>query len=252
VSRTKFRLADPRLRNPSWLGYAFACVAVTLVSVAIAVLPGALRIVNISMLYLIAVLATAVAFGSGPAVAASVLAFLIFDWFFVEPIHQFTVADPEEWVALLLFLATAVVTGQLAAGQRRRAEEAKQREREAVVLYDVARLLGGAELRPALAAVAERLHREFVVDGVAIELGEVAGGPVSAGDSAAWSGGVTSSPAQLLREGAGRARASVRPRSVFVRLSPRRSLRRSSATASGAKRPKPKCSAGPTSSKRRC
>jgi len=185
-----------------WLGYTFALAAVALVSAVIAVLPGALRIANVSMLYLIAVLATAVAFGSGPAVVASVLAFLFFDWFFVEPVHQFTVADPQEWVALLLFLATAVVTGQLAAGQRRRAEEARQREREAVVLYDVARLLGGEELRPALAAIAERLRSELAVDAVAIEVADVAGGPVSAGNSAAWSGGVTSSPAQLLREGA--------------------------------------------------
>ncbi len=131
MSRTELRLAGPRFRDPSWLGYTFAFAAVALVSAVIAVLPGALRIANISMLYLIAVLATAVAFGSGPAVVASLLAFLVFDWFFVEPLHQFTVADPQEWVALLLFLATAVVTGQLAAGQRRRAEEAKHREREA-------------------------------------------------------------------------------------------------------------------------
>jgi len=202
VRRTKLDVLRTRFRAPIWLGYAFALGAVTLVSAVIAVLPGALRIANISMLYLIAVLATAVAFGSGPAVVASVLAFLVFDWFFVEPLHQFTVADPQEWVALLLFLATAVVTGQLAAGQRRRAEEARHREREAVLLYDVARLLGGSDLRPALAAIAERLRSELGVDAVAIELADVPGGPVSVGDSAAWSGGVTSSPAQLLREGA--------------------------------------------------
>ena len=49
---------------------------------------------------------------------ASFSAFLIFDWFFVEPIHQLTVSDPGEWVSLLFFLLTATVTGQLAAGQR--------------------------------------------------------------------------------------------------------------------------------------
>jgi K+-sensing histidine kinase KdpD len=58
------------------------------------------------------------------------------DWFFVQPYHQFTVSDPGEWLSLLLFLLTALVTGQLAADQRRRAREAYQREREAVVLYD--------------------------------------------------------------------------------------------------------------------
>jgi two-component system sensor histidine kinase KdpD len=83
-----------------------------------------LRSVNlatVSMLYLLAVLATAVVFGRGPAVFASLVAFLTLDWFFVEPIHEWTVANPEEWVSLLFFLLTAIVTGQLAADQRLRA-----------------------------------------------------------------------------------------------------------------------------------
>ena len=97
-------------------------------------------------------------------------AFLIFDWFFVEPHHQFTVSDPEEWVSLLFFLLTATVTGQLAAGQRQRAREAQQREREAVVLYDVVRLLGEGDVDTALAAVAERLRRELHLAALAMEL----------------------------------------------------------------------------------
>lgn len=143
-----------------WIGYAAGVLAVVLVSVVIGVVLGRIAIANISMLYLIAIIATAIAFGRGPAVAASVAAF---DFFFVEPVHTFTVADPEEWVALLLFLVTGVVTGGLAADQRRRAREAEERkreaeglEREAVVLYDVVRLLGEPELGPALRAVAER------------------------------------------------------------------------------------------------
>src|SRR5580765_5901969 len=98
-----------RLRN-QWSGYALALGAVALVSLFIGLV-----------------------LGRGPAVFASIAAFLIFDWFFVEPLHQFTVSDPEEWISLLLFLLTATVTGQLAAGQRQRAREAQQREREAVV-----------------------------------------------------------------------------------------------------------------------
>lgn len=79
------------------------------------------------MLYLIVVLATAVTFGRGPAIMASVAAFLTFDWFFIQPLHTFTISDPAEWIALILFLLTAVITGQLAAGQRHRAEEAEHR-----------------------------------------------------------------------------------------------------------------------------
>jgi hypothetical protein len=121
----------PRKLLRSWFaGYACALAAVALVSLFIGVVLGQVNLANASMLYLLAVMATAVGFGRGPAVFASIVAFLVFDWFFVQPLHQFTVSDPEEWVSLLFFLLTATLTGQLAAGQRQRAREAQQRRRE--------------------------------------------------------------------------------------------------------------------------
>ena len=150
--------------------YLVAIVAVAGMSVLIGLVEGAIRIANISMLYLIVVLAVATRVGSGPAVLASVLAFLTFDWFFVEPVHTFTVADPEEWVSVVLFLVTAVFTGELAADQRRRAREAEQREREAILLFDVLRLLGTPGLDAALAAAAERIRNELTLSGVGIQL----------------------------------------------------------------------------------
>jgi two-component system sensor histidine kinase KdpD len=152
------------------LGYVAALGSVAAVSLFIGFVLEQVNLANISMLYLLAVMATAVGFGRGPAIFASVLAFLVFDWFFVPPIHQLTVSDPDEWVSLLIFLLTAIVTGQLAAGQRQRAQEAREREREAVVLYDVVRLLGESDLEAALEAVAERLRAELHVAGVVIEL----------------------------------------------------------------------------------
>jgi two-component system sensor histidine kinase KdpD len=186
-------------------GYAAGLAAVVLVSLAIGFVLGQTHIANISMLYLIAILVTAVVFGSGPAVVASVASFLIFNWFFVEPLHTFTVADPTEWIALLLFLATAVITGQLAASQMRRADEAKQREREAVVLYDVARLVTEDDLRAALVSIADRLRNELQVSGVAIDLIEATGfgGTAVSGDMRLAPGttAVSTAPTQLLREG---------------------------------------------------
>src|SRR3989442_750931 len=126
-----------RWQSNPWVGYGSALVAVAFVSSVIGLVVGRAHIANISMLYLLAVLVVAIAFGSGPAVLTALLAFLSFDWFFVEPYHTFTVADPEEWVALLLFLVTAIITGELAALQRRRAREAVERERDAMALYDV-------------------------------------------------------------------------------------------------------------------
>src|SRR6202165_3330905 len=176
-----------KLSRRWYVGYAAALAGVSVVSLLIGLVLGQVNLANSSMLYLLAVMATAVAFGRGPAVFASLTAFLIFDWFFVEPVHQFTVADPEEWVSLVFFLLTATVTGQLAAGQRQRALEARQREREAVVLYEVVRLMGEADFETALAAVADRLRRELQVAAVAVELARpkcaplrvVAGGPRS-------------------------------------------------------------------------
>jgi two-component system, OmpR family, sensor histidine kinase KdpD len=153
-------------------GYLVALASVAAVSVVIGLVIGPTHLANISMLYLIAVIATAAAYGSGPAILASVAAFLIFDWFFVNPHHTFTVADPEEWISLLLFLLVAVTTGQLAAAQRRRAREAEEREREAIVLYDVVRLVNDPRLDTALREIAELLNRELQLAATAIEISE--------------------------------------------------------------------------------
>lgn len=179
------------VRWRSWaLGYGAALLAVTLVSLFIGLVLGEVNLANVSMLYLLAVMASAVGFGRGPAIFASVSAFLIFDWFFVEPIHQFTVSDASEWVSLLFFLLTAIVTGQLAAGQRQRAREARQREREAVVLYDVVRLLSEGDGDQVLEGVAERLRRELQLKAVAVEMLQTNGATtwVSAGDPDALRG----------------------------------------------------------------
>jgi two-component system, OmpR family, sensor histidine kinase KdpD len=181
-------------------GYVFALGAVALVSVFIGVVLGQVNLANSSMLYLLAVMATAVGFGRGPAVFASITAFLVFDWFFVQPLHQFTVSDPEEWVSLLFFLLTATLTGQLAAGQRQRAREAQQRGREAVVLYDVVRLLGEGEVDTALSAVAERLRRELHLEALAVEIWR------PSGETTRFDAGDTSALRDLHERGVGAAR----------------------------------------------
>ena len=114
-------------------------------SVVIGVILSGAHIANVSMLYLLVVLAAlGTRFGSGPAVTASLLAFLTFNWYFVGPVHTLIVADPDEWLALLLLLIASVVTGQLTADQRRRADEAHRREQEAVQLYAIGRWLASA------------------------------------------------------------------------------------------------------------
>lgn len=156
--------------------YGAALTSVAIVTVFIGQVLGRTHIANISMLYLAAVLGTATYLGRGPAIAAALASFISFNWSFVEPVHTVIVGEPTELFSLLLFLLTAVVTGQLAADQRARAREARQREREAVVLYDVVRLIAERPLEQALQAVAERLRTELGLAAVAIDV--ASGGPV--------------------------------------------------------------------------
>jgi two-component system sensor histidine kinase KdpD len=132
------------------------------------------------MLYLVAVFAAAVLWGRGPAILVSFGSFLAFNWFFVEPLHTFTVAEPDQWVALLLLLLTAIVTSQLAVEQRRRAREAKEREREALFLYDVVRLMSDPDLDHAMQFLAERLVKELDLQTVGIYLHDEHGTNVQA------------------------------------------------------------------------
>ncbi|HEY7294442.1 MAG TPA: DUF4118 domain-containing protein, partial [Dehalococcoidia bacterium] len=154
-------------------GYVAAGAGVIAVTAVIGVALRYLHIANLSMLYLVVVLLTAVRYGRGPAIFASVAAFLAFDWFHIQPLHVFTIADPEEWIALLLFLVVAVVTGHLAAAQRQRADEAQRREREAVALRELSRILNATDdLDGALRDVCEHLRAELALAGCAVLLPE--------------------------------------------------------------------------------
>lgn len=94
---------------------------------------------NIYLAYLLVVLALASTRGLYAAVCSSVVAFLSFDFFFVPPLYTLSIASPEVWLELFVFLATAIITGQLASAQRQRTELARRREYEARVLYELVR-----------------------------------------------------------------------------------------------------------------
>jgi two-component system sensor histidine kinase KdpD len=79
----------------------------------IATVPGADHTANVSMLYLLVVIGAALWLGRGAAVLAALLAVVSFDWFFVKPYHTLNVSNPAEWLALAVFLVTALVISQL-------------------------------------------------------------------------------------------------------------------------------------------
>ena len=90
---------------------------------------------TVALTFLVAVLAVSTAWGLRYAVFVSIVATLAFNYFFLEPVGKFTIADPQNWVALFAFLLTAVIASQLSARVRRQADEANQRRREVEKLY---------------------------------------------------------------------------------------------------------------------
>jgi two-component system sensor histidine kinase KdpD len=113
---------------------------------------------NLSIVFLLAVLLTAVSFGVWPAIYASVLSFMTFNFFFIEPIHTFSIAEPYEFLALLTFLIVAVVSSALAGRVRQQAEVSASRMRAMRRLYEFTRRLSGLA---AVDAVAEGAASEI-------------------------------------------------------------------------------------------
>jgi two-component system, OmpR family, sensor histidine kinase KdpD len=94
---------------------------------------------------LLAVLVISAAWGLRYAIALSILATLAYNFFFLPPLGTFTIADPQNWIALLTFLITAVIASQLAERARREALSANQRRGELECLYTFSQQLLGSE-----------------------------------------------------------------------------------------------------------
>lgn len=106
---------------------------------------------NLSMVFLMAVLFAAVSFGIWPAIYASFLSFLAYNFFFIEPVYTFTVAEPYELFALFIFLAVAVMTSALGGRVRDQARIAASRTRATRRLYEFTRKLSGLATVDAIA-----------------------------------------------------------------------------------------------------
>lgn len=155
---------------PAFARYAAALAGVIVMTVVIGLVLSVTGVQQLSILYLIVVLAAATKLGRRPAILASLAAFVVYDWSFTQPYHELTIQDPSEWISLVLFLITAIIASEIAANERVRADQAQRREREAVVLFDALRLISGPDLDKALAVLAERARSELNAGAVGIEL----------------------------------------------------------------------------------
>lgn len=77
----------------------------------------------VALAFLLVVLFTATRFGRNPAIAASLVSSLCFNFFFTAPYYTLSIDDPQNWIALAAFLITSLVAGNLSTIERQRAEE---------------------------------------------------------------------------------------------------------------------------------
>jgi signal transduction histidine kinase len=123
------------------------------------------------LMYLVAVVAVAVVGGFWPAVLAAVTSSLLLNWYFTRPVHTLTIADPQNLLALLLFVTVAVTVSSVVHLAAHRAQQAARSSDEAAELLALAQtVLGGADTP---AAVLEHLAATC---GGRAELLEMAGG----------------------------------------------------------------------------
>ena len=97
--------------------YALSAGGVLLATLMLTRLSADFQVANIALIYLLVVLLVATTIGRGPAILASALAFLGFNFFFVEPLHSFRVTDPQDNLRLLTFLVVAIIGSNLAAAR---------------------------------------------------------------------------------------------------------------------------------------
>jgi two-component system, OmpR family, sensor histidine kinase KdpD len=156
------RRSSPLQWGGRWSPFAWSAVAVGLAVVVGRAMTAVVTLPNVSMVFLVAVLFSAVRFGIWPAVFSSALSFLGYNFFFIEPFHTFTIARPHELLALFIFLGAAVLTSAIAGRSREQATAAVGRARATRRLYEFTRRLSSLAEAAAVAegAVIE-LHSDL-------------------------------------------------------------------------------------------
>ena len=148
---------------------ATAVTALAVITLACVRWLGLTNAAAVATTYLMVVLVVAAASHLTTAVATSVVATLALNFFFLPPVGTFTIAEPQNWIALFAFLAVSVVASHLSAQARARAEEAVGRRDELARLFDLSRdVLQITDSREALPVRARAIGRRFDLEFVAI------------------------------------------------------------------------------------
>jgi two-component system, OmpR family, sensor histidine kinase KdpD len=158
-----------------WIGYP-AAVLVVLATIGLLKLFPQLTVSAIALLLMLAVFLCASVWQSGPGVLAAVLATLGFNFFFLPPIHTFTVADPRNVTALFVFLVSALLIGRLSALSRQRLGLLEAERRDLIALTQLSQgFLSDTNRETLYGVAADRLRQALQCEQVVILLADANG-----------------------------------------------------------------------------
>lgn len=132
-------------RSVHWRGYAVGAGFIGVATGLALFLDRAFERVDLGVLYLSAVLAAGVLFGLRPALAAATVAFLTYNFLFLEPRYTFLIGSPTDILTLVVFWAVALATGSLAGQVRDQARNAQRRASAVSALLAASQALSAAE-----------------------------------------------------------------------------------------------------------
>lgn len=154
-------IAGPSARR-AWLLAGLVLLAATVGMFAVR---GSLDKAHVTLVYLLIVLGGSAVGGRALGISLAVLAFLLFDYFFLPPYHTIVVANPLDWLVLFAFLATSVVAAQLLNRAQERAATAEGHAAEVARLSALgAETLNAGRAEEALGAIAEVIRSTLDVD----------------------------------------------------------------------------------------
>lgn len=160
VLRSSYPLGRGAKRR--WLNWGWALVMTGCTSLLAWLMSGKFELANLVMVYLLGVVFMAARFGREASILTSVLSVAAFDFFFVNPIHTFAVADAQYLVTFVIMLLVGLIISHLTSNMRSQAKIASHRERRANVLYALSEELAASRTVADTARIAVRhIQDEF-------------------------------------------------------------------------------------------
>lgn len=167
-----FNSFDPTRSHPL-LGTAVGLILLTVLVPILEAWHGSQGVLgqSIPLLFLVPVIVTAALAGRGAGVGVAVVAVGAWDWFFIPPHYRITIASVGDATSLVVFLAIALLTGQLATIARSRTREALHRAQSSQALYELSSsLIGRHHLSDVLASLVEQVRATFNLKACAVLL----------------------------------------------------------------------------------